>query len=148
MSDIEVDMEVAAPREHVWEVLTDFDRIGEWISAHEGFPEPPPDLAPGVQFRQRLGTGDLNGEVEWTVDAVEPPSYVEWHGTGPAGAAARVSYRLHDTDTGTRVEHRTELDFPGGPLGGVAATAAKPQGRAEMESSLERLRDLVEAGLA
>jgi acetyl-CoA C-acetyltransferase len=148
MSDVETCVEVAAPPHTVWAVLTDFELIGEWIRVHAGFPETPPPLAPGVEFRQQLASGDLEGEVDWTVEVVEEPERLVWLGRGPAGAEARVSYHLTPAGEGTRVEYHTDFGLPGGMLSGVASRAIKPRGQQEAERSLERLRELVEGRAA
>lgn len=146
MSDVEVSIAVAAAPEAVWDVLVDFDCLGEWMEVHAGFPEPPPPLAPGVEFRQKLASGEIEAEVEWTVETVERPERLAWSGKGPGGTGARVDYALRaDGDGCTRIEYRTDLELPGGPLGGVAVQAMIPKGREEAERALERLRDLVEA---
>ncbi len=144
MSDIETTIEVAASPEEVWAVLTDFDLIGEWIRVHDGFVDEPPRLRPGAEFRQKLSSGDLQGEVEWTVEEVSPPTELAWTGCGPGGAVAHVRYRLTATDGGTTIEYHTDFDMPGGPLAGVATKAIQPRGQEEAERALESLRDLIE----
>jgi carbon monoxide dehydrogenase subunit G len=144
MSDVETSIEVAAAPADVWAVLTDFDLLGEWIAVHAGFAEPPPPLRVGAEFVQKLCSGDLAGEVEWTVEEVSEPELLAWTGAGPAGAVARVRYLLSPCETGTLIEYHTDFDMPGGPLSGVATKAIQPRGQEEAEKSLARLRDLVE----
>jgi carbon monoxide dehydrogenase subunit G len=143
MTELEASVEMKASAQAVWDVLTDFDLLGEWLTVHDGFPEPPGTLQPGMEFRQRLSSGDIEGEVDWVVDAVEPPSHLAWSGSGPAGSKARVSYLIEERDESTTVVYRTELELPG-LASGLAATAVRPKGQEEAARALERLRDLVE----
>jgi hypothetical protein len=69
------EIEVAAPQQLVWEVLTDFGRWREWnpevkSMSFEGA------LAPGAMFRWKAGPGTIVS----TVEEVEPPRYVRWRG--------------------------------------------------------------------
>jgi carbon monoxide dehydrogenase subunit G len=144
MSGIEASVDVDASPEDVWAVLSDVDRVGEWLTVHDGFDEAPDRLEEGAELQQRVSSGDIGAEVEWSVEEIEPPVFMAWSGRATGGAKLRTTYRLTPSDDGTRVACRTAYDLPGGPLGAIAGRVAEPRGRDEAERSLGRLRALVE----
>ena len=146
MSDVEVSVEVRAEPEAVWDVLSDVERIEEWLTVHDEFEESPPAVVEeGTELQQKVSSGEFGARVEWVVEACEEPALMCWRGTATGGAELRTTYRLVPTDEGTRVECATDFDLPGGPLGSIAAKVAAPRGREEAEASLDRLRRLVES---
>ena len=42
MANVRMSIDIAVPPERVWELVTDLERLGEWVSIHRNFPEPPP----------------------------------------------------------------------------------------------------------
>jgi uncharacterized protein YndB with AHSA1/START domain len=70
------EIEIAAPAETVWEVLTAFDRWPSWnpdvksMSMQGG-------LAEGSVFRWKAGPGTITS----TIGRVEPPRLIAWTGT-------------------------------------------------------------------
>jgi uncharacterized protein YndB with AHSA1/START domain len=69
------EIDIAAPPQAVWDVLTRFDNWPNWnpdvkSMAFEG------PLAPGSTFRWKAGPGTILS----TLDRVEPPRYISWHG--------------------------------------------------------------------
>ena len=64
----------AAP-ETVWEVLTRLENWPSWNSDVKWMRFDGP-LAPGTEFRWKAGPGTIVS----TIDRVEPPRYISWHG--------------------------------------------------------------------
>ena len=55
MASVRTSIDIEAPAQHVWKLVTDLDRLGEWVSIHRDFPEPPPQqLEQGTSFRHEL----------------------------------------------------------------------------------------------
>jgi len=51
MANVRTSIDIAVPPERVWELVTDLERLGEWVSIHRDLPEPPavaPDPPPPV----------------------------------------------------------------------------------------------------
>jgi hypothetical protein len=99
------EIEVAAPQQLVWEVLTDFGRWREWnpevkSMSFEGA------LAPGAMFRWKAGPGTIVS----TVEEVEPPRYVRWRGR-TLSIAAIHEWWFEERAGGTHVA--TEESFSG-----------------------------------
>jgi uncharacterized protein YndB with AHSA1/START domain len=118
---IERELELPAPPEAVWEVLTDPGWLQEWLADEVSL-----ELAPGGDARFRIGEETRIGWVE----EVTPPSEGAtgrlafwWETDGEP--ASRVALELTHLAEGTRlrvVESRPldVLDLVGTPLGGSA----------------------------
>ena len=149
--ELRAELEIAAPRVRVWEVLTDFARM----------PDRSPELvrmSPLLRGGLRLGQHYLGinrrGLAVWptrnVVCALAPGSLVAWD---TVSSGARWIYELTDAGEGrTRVVHRRQVprDLTRGSrifapllLGGTAEHADELE--AGMATSLERLRAEVES---
>lgn len=99
------EIEVAAPPEVVWEVLTEFDRWPEWNPDVKSMSYEGP-LAPGSVFRWKAGPGTIVS----TLESVDPPRGVSWRGR-TMSVRALHEWSLEPREGGTRVE--TEESFSG-----------------------------------
>jgi uncharacterized protein YndB with AHSA1/START domain len=69
------EIEVGAPPQIVWEVLTRFENWPNWNPDVKSMSFPGP-LAPGTEFRWKAGPGTIVS----TLDRIEPPRYIAWRG--------------------------------------------------------------------
>jgi uncharacterized protein YndB with AHSA1/START domain len=85
------EIELAAPRDDVWEALTDPERLEEWFATEVEL-----DASPGGSGRFRWGNGEERHAV---VERVDPEELLvlRWDDDGI------VELRLEDTSSGTRV---------------------------------------------
>jgi carbon monoxide dehydrogenase subunit G len=146
MSAVSESVVIDAPVERVWSTVMDPARLGEWVTTHESV-EADGDgpVAEGDRFRQRLRLAGRSFEVEWRVVEARAPRLARWHGDGPRGSSAEVSYRLEPVDDGTRFDYANSYAAPGGLLGRLAGAAlATAPARREARRSLENLRALLE----
>ncbi|GBD45546.1 Toxin [bacterium HR41] len=143
---VETSIDLPAEPERCFALVTDPERLGEWVTIHERIVEAPRlPLAKGAEMVQVLRLAGRGVEVRWRVEKLDPPRLIEWLGRGPLGSRARALYRLEPLGNGrTRFEYLNEFDLPGGPLGKVAARSVAPLARRETDASLERLRALIE----
>jgi uncharacterized protein YndB with AHSA1/START domain len=148
MTKLEREIEIAAPRERVYEVLTDPRCLGEWVTIQEELEEAPEgrDLREGDTLRQRMKVAGQRFRLSWTVVEADRPSRVVWEGHGPLGSEAKAIYELGDNgDGGTHFSYLNEYALPGGFAGKIAGRAiVKASGR-EADRTLERLKELVES---
>lgn len=145
MGKVTSSIDVDAPPAEVWAVVGDLQRLGEWVTIHKDFPEPPPDeVSEGSSFSQTLELSGNSFEVDWTVKKVEENERLEWEGEGPAGTTAKTDFRLSERDGGTRFDYEIEFELPGGALGELAGGGVDSRRESEAERSLERLKALVE----
>jgi hypothetical protein len=98
-------IEIAAPPDVVWEVLTEFDRWPQWNPDVKSMSFEGP-LTPGSEFRWKAGPGTIVS----TLEQVEPPRFIRWRGRTMSIRAIH-EWRLQAQDGGTAVE--TEESFFG-----------------------------------
>ena len=145
MASVQTSIDIAAPVQRVWDLVTDLDRLGDWVSIHRDFPEPPPaEVKEGTSFRQTLAVAGTPFAVEWTAVEVDGPQRLSWEGTGPAGATARTTYSLSVENGGTRFSYENEFKLPGGEVGEAAIRVISGYAEGEAEASLVRLKQLAE----
>jgi uncharacterized protein YndB with AHSA1/START domain len=146
MPNVEQSIDISAPIERVWELLTDLERLEDWVSIHREFPEPPPaDVQEGTTFQQTLTVAGTPFAVEWTAVEVDGPQRLSWQGTGPAGATADTTYGLSNENGGTRFTYRNEFKLPAGEIGEAAGSVVSGYAEREAGASLARLKQLAEA---
>ncbi len=141
-------IEIEAPIERVWDLVMDPDRLGEWVSIHEEvFDYAGGDLEQGSTFGQRMKLKGVPLKVRWEVTECEPPRRARWNGEAAAGAKARISYDLAESDGGTVFDYENEFELPAGKVGKLAGKAFNAMsGEREAKRSLKRLKELLEDG--
>lgn len=99
MPHIESSIEIAAPPEKVWELISDPDRYPEWVVPTDEMLEVPQgELGAGSVYKERGGIAPFKGTSEWRVNAFEPHHR-----------------QVHDGDDGTMKIH---LEIEITPAGG------------------------------
>ena len=151
MTKLEREITIDAPRDAVYDILTDPNCLGEWVTIQEELEEAPEgrDLVEGDTLRQRMKVAGKRFRLSWTVMQADRPSRVVWEGEGPMGSKAKAVYGLTENGNGgTRFSYMNEYALPGGIAGKLAGRAiVKASGR-EADKTLERLKELVERRLA
>jgi hypothetical protein len=99
------EIDIDAPPQVVWEVLTQFENWPNWNSDVKSMSFPGP-LAPGTEFRWKAGPGTIVS----TLERVEAPRYIAWRGR-TLTIDAYHEWWLDPRDGGTNV--RTEETFSG-----------------------------------
>jgi hypothetical protein len=99
------EVDIAAPPQAVWDVLTRFENWPNWNPDVKSMSFEGP-LAPGSTFRWKAGPGTILS----TLDRVEPPRYISWHGK-TLTIDAYHEWWLEPRDGGTHI--RTEETFSG-----------------------------------
>jgi uncharacterized protein YndB with AHSA1/START domain len=142
---VERTVDIAAPPEHVYEVVMDPSRLREWVTIHHRLEGAPPDrLEKGSKLTQYLKLAGRRFKVLWTVVENDPCKRVVWEGRGPVASHARVEYGFAPNGDGTTFRYINEYDLPGGFLGRLAGrTVSRVTGK-ELNGSLQRLKSLVE----
>ena len=99
------EIEIGAPIEVVWDVLTGIDRWPTWNSDVKSVSIEGPAAA-GMSFRWKAGPGTITS----TVVRMERPRLIAWNGR-TLGIRARHDWHLEPRDGRTRV--RTEESYDG-----------------------------------
>lgn len=143
-----VEREVTFPArpDAVYDLVMDPHRLGEWVAVHAWVRDAPDGpLTQGSELVQGFRLAGFPFEVRWTVVQAERPVSALWEGRGPGGSRARVSYALAPAGAGTRFGYVNEFELPGGPLALAAAPMITAQASRDVDTTLERLRRLLEA---
>ena len=150
MTKLEREIEIEAPPEAVYDVLSDPECLGDWVTIQEELEEAPDgDLKAGSRLRQRMKVAGTRFRLSWTVIEAHRPSRIVWEGHGPMGSRAKAIYELsEDGDGGTKFSYLNEYGLPGGPAGRLAARAILGASGREADRTLKRLKKLVEARTA
>lgn len=139
-------VEIAAPREAVWEFVSDTERLPEWFdeieSAHQESERPP---GVGTVVRYTLEQGHRSGTME-TVEW-QPPSKLAWDGPPMkwmgGSARPRGAFELADAGDGrTRFTGRFRPQLSGTQA--LFSPYLKRWLRRHREESLRRMRAMVE----
>jgi uncharacterized protein YndB with AHSA1/START domain len=148
VTKLEREIDIDAPPDRVYDVLTDPDCLGEWVTIQEELEEAPEgrDLERGDTLRQRMKVAGQRFKLSWTVVEADRPSRIVWEGHGPMGSEARAVYDLAENgDGGTHFTYSNEYEMPGGPAGRLAGRAIVAASGREANRTLERLKELVES---
>lgn len=147
MSAVTATITIAAPREEVFALMLDPQRLDEWVTIHRKVNSADSgEPREGFAMEQTLCLRHVNFKVKWTLTECEAPERATWEGRGPAHSYARTSYVLEDLGDGrTCFNYENEFRAPGGFLG-AAASKALTGGVPEREAnaSLAKLKQLLE----
>jgi len=136
---------VAAPMEDVWSIVTDPERVLNFMSGVTRW-EAVGDRSAGLGARyrvlMRVGAAEVGGLIE-IVEWIEPCEFA-W--TSVTGVDQRGRWRLREAPGGrTRVELRLAYGVAGAGLAGwLAERIAAPRIAAHMRRTMQQLRRMVE----
>jgi carbon monoxide dehydrogenase subunit G len=132
VSLIEVQVEVQAPPERVWEVVSDPRNLPTWdrrITAVRGVP--PGGLREGSRYTTEVRFMGARITVESEVLELRPPEYAKVRVSGPMDAI--VETWVEPAGPGTALlRHRVDYRLRGGPLGELVAGAIRMLGAQSM----------------
>jgi acetyl-CoA C-acetyltransferase len=141
-------LELDAPLEQAWDLVSNFETFPRWFSLHEGFPDDPPppveEVREGTVVTERIKVMGIPANVDWTVVEWSPPHVVGIDGAGPMGTKMGIRALVERSkDGGTRVTH--ESSFSGAAITPMLSVLEKEARKAAAES-LERVRELLGEG--
>ena len=142
---VRASVEIAAPADRIWEVISDPDRVLSFFSGVTRW-ETEEDHEPGLGARYRvlfrIGAAEIGGlieMVEW-----DEPREIAW--TSVLGLDQRGRWRLRELPGGrTRVELRMAYGVAGsGLFGWLAERVSAPTLAGHLRRTLQALKRLVE----
>jgi hypothetical protein len=146
MSLVAVSTKIDAPREDVWQMVMDPNRLGDWVTIHRKLvnaDEGPPRV--GYEMQQQIHLRGVSLDVHWKLVECDPCARAVWEGRGPARSRAHTEYLLREDAGGTRFDYRNEFRPPLGPIGALVSRALVggiPE--REAKRTLDRLRTHLE----
>ena len=141
---VEQSIEIAAPREDIWKLVSEPKRYSEFMSGSTWKPvEGEPTSGPRARFwlTVEAGSTDLGGVIE--VVEWDPPHELAW--TNVSGIDNRGRWILRDRGEVTEVTMRFSYQVPGGVLALIASRLSAPILRRDVRRSLGTLKELIEA---
>jgi uncharacterized protein YndB with AHSA1/START domain len=125
VSIVQASVEIDAPPERVWEVVSNPNNLPLWdprIAAVEGVP--PDGLREGTEYTTQIRFMGARAHVKVKVLGLRPQEYAKIRLGGLVNGTVETWLDPLDR-TGTRLRHRVEYRFRGGPLGRLAARGVK-----------------------
>jgi uncharacterized protein YndB with AHSA1/START domain len=124
-------VDVDAPPERVWEVVSDPGNLPHWDRHVERVSGVPPEgLSAGAHYRTEMRLLAVRGRVDAEVLDWDPPRRARIRLSGLV--AATVTSTVEPLPGGrSRLEHTVEYRFRGGALGDLAATSLRLVGGAQ-----------------
>lgn len=136
-----------APVEHLWELMSDQDRLPEWNGAFDRIENATGRLDEmGTTYTQVMRVAGIELRGEWEITEVEPPRRRRFEGTPPGCAACAGSETFAAVGGGTDYTVEIEYTLRGGPLG-VALDRLFGRSFLErvVEGNIQGLRRILEA---
>ena len=123
MTTVEASVEIRAPIEEVWRIVSDPRNLPRWDSRILSVESPPEDgLEVGSRYSAVVGFMAVKARVSCEVLEVTVPSHAKIHLRGVVDAIVETTLAPID-ERRTLLHHHVEYKFPGGPLGGIVANA-------------------------
>jgi hypothetical protein len=148
MSRLEISVPVGAPAALTWQLLTDWDRQGEWMLATTVRTVGPQRRGVGDRLEAftglvtpigRIGFVDTMAVTDWQADRSVTVAH-----TGRVVRGSGTFQVLALTDTASRIVWREDLAIPGGRLGAALWSLTRPVSGWAVTRSLKLLARQVE----
>jgi uncharacterized protein YndB with AHSA1/START domain len=122
MPKVRSEIEISAPPERVWEILTDPERLPQYNATIIEVSDATSRLDQvGATYRSVAKVYGRRIEGTWEVTEVVPMRRIVQRGSAPGGGAATVIGTLEPTDRGTtRAAVEIDYQLPAGFLGEIA----------------------------
>lgn len=148
---IEESIEIQAPPERLYDMVSDLGRMGEWSPENQGgkWVGGASGAAPGARFKGRNRNGWRRWSTNVTIVTADPPKEVSWESKALGMKVALWRYRFEpDGNGGTRVTESTEdrrgrtMHFIGRTASGIADRDG--ENKKNMRATLEQLKKAAE----
>jgi uncharacterized membrane protein len=148
MKRVQLTIDIAAPVEEIWSVLTDPSSFPDWITGIQTV-ELLSEGEYGVGTRYRVVAGRTDRTVEWTVEitALEPEKMIEFDYTGDVEGRGGWNIEPRTDEDGFSITSFDEFAPPGNWLIKLLSRLwLDNAARSARRESLEQLKAYVEAG--
>ncbi len=139
---MEMGATLSAPREVVWDLITDWERQGDWMLEASDFVVTSPQReGVGVEAEATITIGGIKTRDKIRVSAWDPPQRLAIEHLGWVSGTGDI-YLARSGPGRTRLFWREELHPPLGLLGAVGMTAFTPLMRRIFDRDVAVLQDL------
>ncbi len=109
MPKVEIEQPIRAPREKVWEVISNIEKAPEWVAVMKSLVETTKNpLEEGAVYRERSKIGPKESETEWRVTRFDPPE-IQVHECDEPDFQATLTMRVReDAEGSSTLFHTTE----------------------------------------
>ena len=148
MSVVQVSVEVEAPPAKVWWIIANPNNLMRWdrhIAGVHGVPRE--GLAEGSEYTTEVRFLGIKAHSTARVQEFRPPEYSKVHLDGLVEGTVETWLEPLDGGSRTRLRHRVQYRFIGGPLGRLAAGAVRRLGAAAvLENGIRAQKRQAEEG--
>lgn len=134
---------VQASPDKAWATASDLNRLGEWMSMHEGWRgEVPAEISEGTTLTSVVSIKGLRNRITWRVTSYDEPRSLTLSGDGVGGTRVSIAMSVRPDGDGSVVG--MEVEFTGklviGPIGMTVKRALK----GDVAASIEKLCELID----
>lgn len=135
-------IEIAAPQDKVWAIISDPARFEEWLTLHTKWKEAPPaSLSEGATLSEVLTIMGMANTITFTVDEYDAPKTTTFSGTGMAGAKIAMTLSVEAKGDDTSIAS-VDAEFISQMMVGAIGGAIERASTKELNASLEKLAAL------
>ena len=150
MTNFVRDIVVACPPDHVFDVLSNVERLPEFsemtVAIRKG---PGRAVQVGDKFEQAVKVLGVEFDTEWKVTEVVPARTIRVEGSSQHNGKASLTQHVTAEGTGSRVSFEVDYDPPFGILGEIADKVVfERKNEEQAEQILNRLKELCEGSAA
>ena len=143
MGKVNATVEIAAPQNKVWEVISDPARYDEWLTIHTKWKDGTPEaFTEGAQVAEVVTMLGMANTIVWTVDEFTPPSRMKISGEGMAGVKSAFTLNI-DSDGNGGSKVGMDAEFEGQMIVGAMGAAVEKDAKEQLELSLAAFEKLV-----
>lgn len=138
MASVSVTVEAPSTPDAVWELLSDLNRWGEWLTIHQGWRgEVPAELKAGSRFTEVVSVMNMANKIEWTVEEVQAPKFLTISGTGMAGVKIEFTLKVEPA-AGGDTQASFDASFSGSMIVGPIGKAVAKHAEADLRESMDK----------
>jgi carbon monoxide dehydrogenase subunit G len=147
MASVVAEVALPASAESVWALLSDPHRFDEWLTIHAGWVgDVPAEFVAGTKVSEKVVLLGMANKVDWTVEAVEPPSadaagLFKMSGTGMAGVTVGMSISVAPAGDSSTASITSE--FAGQMIVGALGKAVEKEAHKNLDESMAKLSSLL-----
>jgi carbon monoxide dehydrogenase subunit G len=144
MASVSVTQALPVDPQTAWDNLSDLAGWENWLSIHQSWKsELPSEIQVGTQVTEVVSVMGMANKIDWTITELDVPSSVTIEGLGMAGVKITFTLSVAPADGGSSAT--IDADFSGAMIVGPIGAAVAKNAKADLETSLSKLAELVTA---